>query len=174
MVCLPCRGLRWRGRGSSVQSPMRARGAAQPPARSASSSTPRSPSRSPALVVLFETRLRETQVTRAARRADRLHHRHCDRAAITAGFFWLNAANQVVEFFDCVPADRPAVSGPDARRQARRSGSRAGAAHLLFRAAGPRSVATRFSTPASSSTAASPTSAKPASSTARSSSRSSC
>jgi uncharacterized protein YacL len=53
-----------------------------------------------ALVVLFETRLRETQVTRLLGGLIGLIIGIAIARAIEAGFFWLNAANQVVEFFN--------------------------------------------------------------------------
>ena len=53
-----------------------------------------------ALVVLFETRLRETQVTRLLGGLIGFITGIATARAIEAGFFWLNAANQVVEFFD--------------------------------------------------------------------------
>ena len=53
-----------------------------------------------ALVVLFETRLRETQVTRLLGGVIGFIIGIATARAIEAGFFWLNAANQVVEFFD--------------------------------------------------------------------------
>jgi uncharacterized protein YacL len=53
-----------------------------------------------ALVVLFETRLRETQVTRLLGGLIGFIVGIATARAIEAGFFWLNAANQVVEFFD--------------------------------------------------------------------------
>jgi uncharacterized protein YacL len=53
-----------------------------------------------ALVVLFETRLRETQVTRLLGGLIGLIIGIAIARAIEAGFFWMNAANQVVEFFD--------------------------------------------------------------------------
>src|SRR5829696_1486605 len=53
-----------------------------------------------ALVVLFETRLRETQVTRLLGGLIGFITGIAIARAIEAGFFWLNAANQVVEFFN--------------------------------------------------------------------------
>ena len=53
-----------------------------------------------ALVVLFETRLRETQVTRLLGGVIGFIIGIATARAIEAGFFWLNAANRVVEFFD--------------------------------------------------------------------------
>jgi uncharacterized protein YacL len=53
-----------------------------------------------ALVVLFETRLRETQVTRLLGGLIGFITGIATARAIEAGFFWLNAANQVVEFFN--------------------------------------------------------------------------
>ncbi len=53
-----------------------------------------------ALVVLFETRLRETQVTRLLGGLIGFIIGIAIARAIEAGFFWLNTANQVVEFFD--------------------------------------------------------------------------
>jgi uncharacterized protein YacL len=52
------------------------------------------------LVVLFETRLRETQVTRLLGGLIGFIIGIAIARAIEAGFFWLNAANQVVEFFN--------------------------------------------------------------------------
>ena len=51
-----------------------------------------------ALVVLFETRLRETQVTRLLGGLIGFIIGIAIARAIEAGFFWLNSANQVVEF----------------------------------------------------------------------------
>ena len=128
----------------------------------------------PALVVLFESRLRET--------ADHAHPRRADRRASSASRSPAPSA--------------PASSGPTPAIDrveflhsfilivlpylglvlGGKHGEWLEPARLI--SAVPRrrarSAATRFSTPASSSTAASPTSARPASSTARSSSRSSC
>jgi uncharacterized protein YacL len=53
-----------------------------------------------ALVVLFETRLRETQVTRLLGGLIGFIIGIAIARAIEAGFFWLNAANEVVEFFN--------------------------------------------------------------------------
>jgi len=53
-----------------------------------------------ALVVLFETRLRETQVTRLLGGLIGFITGIAIARAIEAGFFWLNAANGVVEFFN--------------------------------------------------------------------------
>ena len=53
-----------------------------------------------ALVVLFETRLRETQVTRLLGGVIGFIIGIATARAIEAGFFWLNTANQVVEFFN--------------------------------------------------------------------------
>ena len=53
-----------------------------------------------ALVVLFETRLRETQVTRLLGGLIGFVTGIAIARAIEAGFFWLNTANQVVEFFN--------------------------------------------------------------------------
>jgi len=53
-----------------------------------------------ALVVLFETRLRETQVTRLLGALIGFIIGIAIARAIEAGFFWLNTANQIVEFFD--------------------------------------------------------------------------
>jgi uncharacterized protein YacL len=53
-----------------------------------------------ALVVLFETRLRETQVTRLLGGLIGFIIGIAIARAIEAGFFWLNTANEVVEFFD--------------------------------------------------------------------------
>jgi uncharacterized protein YacL len=53
-----------------------------------------------ALVVLFETRLRETQVTRLLGGLIGFVIGIAIARAIEAGFFWLNTANQVVEFFN--------------------------------------------------------------------------
>jgi uncharacterized protein YacL len=52
------------------------------------------------LVVLFETRLRETQVTRLLGGLIGFIIGIALARAIEAGFYWLNAANQVVEFFN--------------------------------------------------------------------------
>jgi uncharacterized protein YacL len=53
-----------------------------------------------ALVVLFETRLRETQVTRLLGGLIGFIIGIAIARAIETGFFWLNTANEVVEFFD--------------------------------------------------------------------------
>jgi uncharacterized protein YacL len=52
------------------------------------------------LVVLFETRLRETQVTRLLGGLIGFIIGIATARAIEAGFYWLNTANQIVEFFD--------------------------------------------------------------------------
>jgi uncharacterized protein YacL len=52
------------------------------------------------LVVLFETRLRETQVTRLLGGLIGLIIGIATARAIEAGFYWLNTANQLVEFFN--------------------------------------------------------------------------
>jgi uncharacterized protein YacL len=52
------------------------------------------------LVVLFETRLRETQVTRLLGGLIGFIVGIATARAIEAGFYWLNSANQVVEFFN--------------------------------------------------------------------------
>src|SRR5215203_3831145 len=52
------------------------------------------------LVVLFETRLRETQVTRLLGGLIGFIIGIATARAIEAGFYWLNSANQLVEFFN--------------------------------------------------------------------------
>ena len=52
------------------------------------------------LVVLFETRLRETQVTRLLGGLIGFIVGIATARAIEAGFYWLNSANQLVEFFN--------------------------------------------------------------------------
>jgi uncharacterized protein YacL len=99
------------------------------------------------LVVLFETRLRETQVTRLLGGLIGFIVGIATARAIEAGFYWLNSANQLVEFFNSflliVLPYLGLMLGVQARGMAR-----AGAAHLAFSRRGTRAPLQKSSTPA--------------------------